>query len=275
MKLDDYHPLQTGVNVKLGKNIYYNEQKPDSSLARVVHCLWTLKTMEPLDTSFVYTVMPDACIDFVFDVTGSTPPIVMTPSVCVEALDLGKKFHYIGIRFKPGVLTKDIDIHSLIGSQKELADILSRQVNVNSMTTSAAQTEREHYEVLHTFTLELIDNSIVERNGFIENVLSGMQYGLTIDEVADKVGYSSRQLQRKVTKQTGFSPVQLRRILRFQSVLSSGDYELRFVDQSHLIKEFKAVTGLSYAKFVDDFLNVRKVQSHNAKGGYYGDERNI
>lgn len=261
MKPDNYHPSQVGVNARSGNNIYYNEQRAESSLAGIVHCFWTLKTTGPLDTNFVYTVMPDACIDFVFDVTGSTPPIVMTPSVSVEVLDLGTEFHYIGIRFKPGVLIKDIDVRSLIGNQKELADILSKQVEPNNITVNATQTERQHYEILDTFTLKLIDSCIVERNGFIENVLRGMQYGLTVDEVADKVGYSPRHLQRKVTEETGFSPVQLRRILRFQSVLSSGDYELRFADQSHLIKDFKAVTGLSYAKFAKDFLDVRKVQS--------------
>lgn len=261
MKPDNYHPLQTGFNVKLGKSIYYNEQKMDNSLAGMVHCFWTLKTEEPLNTNFVYTVMPDACIDFVFDVAGSTSPIVMTPSVSVEVLDLGTEFHYVGIRFKPGVLTKDIDVHSLIGSQKELEDILSRQFDLGEVSIHTTQTERQHYEILDTFTLKLIDSCIVERNGFIENVLRGMQYGLSVDEVADKVGYSSRQLQRKVAEETGFSPVQLRRILRFQSVLSSGDYELRFADQSHLIKEFKAITGVSYAKFAEDFLDVRKIQS--------------
>lgn len=261
MKPDNYHPLQTGVNVKLGNSIYYNEQKAGNSLAGIVHCFWTLKTTEPLDTNFVYTVMPDACIDFVFDVAGSTPPIVMTPSVSVEVLDLGAEFHYIGIRFKPGVLTKDIDVHSLIGNQKELADVLLRQVNLDDVSISTTQTERQQYEILDTFTLKLIDSCIVERNDFIENVLRGMQYGLTVNEVAGKVGYSSRQLQRKVAEGTGFSPAQLRRIVRFQAVLSSGDYELRFADQSHLIKEFKAVTGLSYAKFAEDFLDVRKVQS--------------
>lgn len=261
MKPDNYHPLQTGINVKLGKSIYYNEHKADNSLVGIVHCFWTLKTIQPLDTNFVYTVMPDACIDFVFDVAGSTPPIVMTPSVSVEMLDLGTEFHYIGVRFKPGVLTKDIDVHSLIGNQKELQGIFSRQVNLDDVSIRTAQTERQHYEILDTFTLKLIDSCIVERNGFIENVLRGIQYGLTVDEVADKVGYSSRQLQRKVTEETGFSPVQLRRIVRFQSVLSSGDYELRFADQSHLIKEFKAFTGLSYAKFAQDFPDVRKVQS--------------
>lgn len=260
MNLDNYHPRQVGIEGGFSRGIYYNEQSVDNSLVGMVHCFWTLKTITSLSKGFAYTIMPDACIDFVFDVSGSTSPIVMTPSVSVEVLDLGMEFHYIGIRFKPGVLTKDIDVHSLIGNQKELADTLSSRVNLNSMTISTTQTERLHYEVLNTFTLELIDNSIVERNGFIENVVRGMQYGLTVDEVADKVGYSSRHLQRKVIKQTGFSPVQLRRIIRFQSVLS-GDYELRFADQSHLIKEFKAVTGLSYANFADNFLDVRKIQS--------------
>lgn len=274
MKLDSYHPLQSGVGTGLNEKVYYNEQKPSNLLAGIVHCFWTLKTIKPLDKDFIYTVVPDACIDFIFDVTGSTPPVVMTPSVSIEVLDLGTEFHHVGIRFKPGVLTNDIDVKSLIGNQKDLKDVLIKQVDLNDVILRTTQTEWEHQNILDAFVLKLAVARIVERNSFIENVLRGMQYGLTVDEVADKVGYSSRQLQRKVAKQTGFSPVQLRRIIRFQSVLSAGDYELSFADQSHLIKEFKAVTGVSYASFADKFIDVRKVQSQSVDDYYYGSERN-
>lgn len=259
---DSYRPLQSGVGASLKEQVYYNEQEARDLLTGIVHCFWTLKTSSPLSKDFVYTVMPDACIDFVFDVTGMTRPIVMTPTVSIEALHLGNEFHYAGIRFKPGVLTNDINVASLIGNHNDLGDLLAKKVNLRDVTLAAAQTEHEHYAILQKFVLELIDTHIVERNSFIENVLGSMQDGLTVDEVAAKVGYSSRQLRRKVSEQTGYSPVQLRRILRFQSVLSSGgDYELRFADQSHLIKEFKAVTGVSYANFANKFIDVRKVQS--------------
>jgi len=259
--VDSYRPLQSGIGASLKETVYYHEQEAGNSLTGIVHCFWTLKTLKPLGEDFVYTVMPDACIDFVFDVTGMTRPIVMTPTVSIETLHLGKEFHYVGIRFKPGVLTSTIDVESLIGNHNDLRDLLAQKTPLQSAVLTAAQTEQEHYATLEKFALELIDTRIIERNSFIENVLRGMQYGLTVDEVAAKVGYTARQLRRKVSKQTGYSPVQLRRILRFQAVLSSGDYELRFADQSHLIKEFKAVTGLSYANFANKFIDVRKVQS--------------
>lgn len=258
---DSYTPLQSGAGANASSGVYYNEQIAHGSLAAVVQCYWTLKTVYPLEEKFSYTVMPDACIDIVVDATGATDPIVMTPSVAIETLQLGRAFHYVGIRFKPGVLKGGVDLGSIIGNQKSISSIFGEHIDVSEFSLRPAELEQIHYETLERLVYEFVDARLVEQNTFIEDVLLGMQQGLSIGEIAAKTGYSSRQLQRKVTAQTGFSPVQLRRIVRFQSVLSSGEYRLKFSDQSHLIKEFKAVTGVSYANFAGKYIDVRKIQS--------------
>lgn len=261
MSVDSYTPLQNGIATDGKQDVYYSEHKPSNALAGIVHCFWTLKTATTLKRNFIYTVMPDACIDIIFDVREAADPIIMTPTIAIETVELGKEFHYIGIRFKPGVFKDGVDIKSIIGHQKSLISVLKRQVEFSDINLHISRSEQEQYDVLDKFARKLVDDRIVERNNFIENVLRGMQSGLTVNEVAIKVGYSSRQLQRKVSVQTGYSPIQLKRIVRFQSVLSSGDHGLKFADQSHLIKEFKAVTGVSYANFTHKYIDVRKIQS--------------
>lgn len=261
LRFDKYSPLQKGAEIGVVKDVYYSEEQPRALPTGIVHCFWTLKTVRRLKADFMYTVMPDACIDFVFDTARMTAPIVMTPTVAIETLNLGTKFHYVGVRFNPGVFKNGVNLKNVIGNQKELDGPLLEGMGMTDTALLASQSEQDHYVQLEKAIGALIDSRLVERNNFIENVLRSMQHGLTINEVADKAGYSSRQLRRKVYSETGYSPLQLRRIVRFQSVLSSGEYELKFADQSHLIKEFKAVTGVSYASFARKFIDVRKVQS--------------
>jgi AraC-like DNA-binding protein len=256
---DSYSPLQNGIRRDVAQKVAYHEYSPRPDMAHVVHCFWSLKTTEPLANDFIYTVLPDACIDIVFDTTGHAEPIIMTPKVEVEPLDLGKQFSYIGIRFKPGTFSEPVDVRNIVGNQRDLNHVIGAYVNLPRITPS--QDEQEQFASLELVAQKMIEAKIVQRNLLIEHVVQGLQQGLSVEAIAKKSGWSTRQLRRKVAQQTGYSPMQLRRILRFQSALSSGDPLLRFADQSHLIKEFKAVTGISYGAFLASFVDGRKVQS--------------
>lgn len=245
---DNYTPRQNGITKSWLGSVSYSEQVPDQQIRDVVHCLWSLKSAGRLSEDFTYTVMPDACIDIVFDATGHTEPILMTPHLRIEKLNLGREFHYIGIRFKPGVFTgKAIDVQKVVGGQLEARQLFA------ALNSKPQQTVRTISDLI-TLVRRLKFANIVERNILIENVIKGVQEGLSIDSIANKTGYSPRQLRRKVHSQTGFSPVQLQRVLRFQQTLSTKNVAFRFSDQSHLIKEFKAITGVSYKSFVDRFV---------------------
>ena len=258
MSLDSYKPLQNGISQEIGNYIDYNEIKPYQSHAKIVHCYWMLRSKHVLRNDFEYSVLPDACIDIVFDVQNSYEPIIMTPNTHIETINLGKTFYYVGIRFKPGVFSERLDIPSIIGNQKELKSIINTRLYTLSKTGMSFNGEIL-YE-LHSMAQELVNDQVVQQNDFVENVVRGLQYGLDIKAIALKLKISERQLRRTIKRQTGFSPIQLRRVVRFQNVLSSDEPLLRFADQSHLIKEFKAVTGKTYNSYISSHVNVRNVQ---------------
>jgi len=255
-----YRPIQNGIKREVAKFIEYREVKPGHEYSNLVHCFWSLNNKELLDTNFQYVVLPDACIDIVFDIKNNLKPIIMTPMIKAETLNLGKKFHYIGIRFKPGVFSKQLDLSSVIGKQQNLNDVIRLAVSALKHNSLLRHDECLFDDLQDTVQI-LLDAHIIMRNIYIENTVGGLQYGLSVGAIAEKLGVSERQLHRSVLRQTGFSPVQLRRVIRLQSVLSSGEPLLRFADQSHLIKEFKSVTGVSYKSYVSSYTNVRKVQS--------------
>ena len=244
----DYLPVQIGINKELDGHIHYEERRPSKLYEDIAYCYWSLRSLKILEKDFIYTVMPDACVDIVFDVNSMTDPIIMTPHVEVESINLQKNFHYIGIRFRPGVIRGAINIKQVIGKQQKLSDIANLHIDGGD-----AFSIDEWHSNLEEMVSVLYRNGFIGKNKFISEIVRCMQYGLSVEKIAVMMGYSSRQLRRKVVEQTGFTPIQLRRVLRFQSAISSGDVSLRFADQSHLIKEFKSVTGVSYKTFVDTF----------------------
>lgn len=256
-----YSPLQIGIKKDLTQKILYSESKPSQDMEDLVYCFWRLRSNKALRDDFLYTVLPDACLDIVFDLTGRSQPLIMTPKMEAVTLTLGKSFSYVGIRFKPGVFNQLLDIKGLIGNQESLRDVVGRYVAIGGNNRFKDLSDTAQLAELNMVVRKLVAAQVVAPNPFIENVLEGLKQGMPVNAIAEKEGMSARQLRRKVLRQTGYSPVQLRRVVRFQTVLSSGDPLLRFADQSHLIKEFKSITGASYNVFTSSFIDVRKVQS--------------
>jgi AraC-like DNA-binding protein len=78
-------------------------------------------------------------------------------------------------------------------------------------------------------------------------------------EAAQTLPYSERHERRLYRELTGLSPTQFQRVARFQNtlqriraegVLSWDDY----YDQAHMIREFKAFTGLTPSAFLDQYV---------------------
>jgi transcriptional regulator GlxA family with amidase domain len=78
-----------------------------------------------------------------------------------------------------------------------------------------------------------------------------------VDDLADRVGVSPRQLERDFREHVGLSPKQFLRVVRFQQVLGSLSAprpdvpwaalaaEHGFYDQAHLIRDFHAFLGMA------------------------------
>lgn len=78
--------------------------------------------------------------------------------------------------------------------------------------------------------------------------------GRTVAEVADALGYSPRQLHRRLLPVFGYGPQQLSRVLRLVRAVADADTGRRwsdvahragFVDQAHLLREVRALAGVT------------------------------
>jgi AraC-like DNA-binding protein len=81
--------------------------------------------------------------------------------------------------------------------------------------------------------------------------------GQRVEDLADDLGFSERQLRRRFLVAVGYGPKTLQRVLRFRRFLAaaSGDLaaaalEAGYSDQPHLTRECRRLTGLSPAQLI-------------------------
>ena len=90
----------------------------------------------------------------------------------------------------------------------------------------------------------------------LSHITESLENGSTVAEVAQRVGWSSRTLQRQCTAVYGYGPATLRRILRFRRAVRLLDEgsptadvaaTAGYADQPHLHREVRDLTGMSLA----------------------------
>jgi AraC-like DNA-binding protein len=91
--------------------------------------------------------------------------------------------------------------------------------------------------------------------------------GRSVGEVADVLGYSTRQLHRRLLPVFGYGPQHLGRVLRLVRAVADADAGRRwaevaqragYVDQAHLAREVRALTGATPSELRSE--RVRSVQ---------------
>lgn len=231
-----YAPRQTGIVKAVAGEVVYQESQPPEAVADLVYCFWELRTTHSLNASFDYLVIPDACVDIVFDLQ-HPEALFMTPHVTSVCLDLGKEFHFVGIRLHPGVFTGELS--EIVGNTLQLdslggeniCDIVGRLA-----TMPFANQQQELTQLVHILARE----NTLKSNALIRRIIQ-LSETHTINEIAKIVHISERQLRRIVRTATGFSPKELARVTTFQRSFSS-PWQGLYTDQAHYIHSFKQIT---------------------------------
>lgn len=243
-----YAPTQNGIE-KSVRSVRYLEAKPPDSLAGLVHCFWELKTDTTLPDNFRYHVLPDACVDIVLHLLGAPMATITTPHTTSAVLNLGKTFHYVGIRFLPGVWRADLD--KVVGGFIETPNIGSLPVvNINKELRKRAFTSQQ--ALLADIVVELADEKLVMANHLMARILARIDTIHTVADMANIAAMSPRQLQRILRQTTGFSPHDLLKVLRMQRSFGQ-HYLASYVDQSHFIHSFRKITGFTPTKYAKKF----------------------
>jgi AraC-like DNA-binding protein len=176
----------------------------------------------------------------------------------------------LGVRFRPGGLSGFFAL--------EAAELTDARVDLTNFWGQLAQ------EVWHRLdeanpedrvwilqeVLGARANGRFHTDPFIRHCVARIEAargGLQIRDLQTSTGLSVRQLERKFARHLGISPKTFARVVRFKGVMAAADRpdppdwvrlagDFGFADQPHLVREFKAFSGLTPA----DYRNAANAQ---------------
>jgi AraC-like DNA-binding protein len=235
--------------------VRYREFAPPPALASVVECLWEVEARDE-----VHRVLPDGCMDILFRVGDAHARVIgpMSTAVLVESRGVSKT---AGVRFRsgaaPGLLGlaaselrdgvasladawgpegRRVD-QCLADADRDLTTV--RRALCDAVATRVRTAPREPRPVMRAI-------GVLEAQGGV----------VPIRAVAAGAGVSERQLERLFDRWVGYGPKMLARVIRTRratraiargSIASWASFavDCGYVDQAHLIHEFRALTGVT------------------------------
>ncbi|MGN7758092.1 helix-turn-helix domain-containing protein [Chryseobacterium sp. 22532] len=193
-------------------------------------------------------ILPDGRVDLFFMRSGANEPFnvfLIGLETAPEQRSIPSGTFAFAVSFRP--LAVEYILHTsiadLINSGKNLPDDFW---NLND----------DDLKNLETFTLkitekitELLPQTVDERKHRLFDLIYALNGEMSVKELSEKTGWSSRQINRYFNQQFGLSLKAYCSILRFRASLghiAEGKLfpELNFTDQTHFIKEIKKFSGV-------------------------------
>ena len=276
----------------------YREWRPAPELAGLLACTWAGRLADD-GTPFTDRVLPDACIDLIWDgrrlfVAGpDTGPVPIAP-------EPGGVF--AGLRFRPGLAPSVLGVPAAalldqridaaeVWNDLDMAAVVDRLHGAASLREAATVLEQAAIDRLPAATPP--DRLVVGTVTALQaQPAAGGTRGLhlppprhTVAELAERLGVSERQLHRRCTTAIGYGPKVLDRVLRFRRFLHLAGSPpgagrppgglaglaaaAGYADQSHLTRECGRLAGTTPARLVvpRHQADVRSVQDRSGPVG--------
>jgi AraC-like DNA-binding protein len=194
-------------------------------------------------------VLPDGCMDLLWD---GREISIAGPDTHAQLFASAPGSVMTGLRFAPG------DAPRLLGApadqftdQRVPLDRIWEPARVRRVTELVAASSVPGVAleaVALTFRPDPDDDALL-----VEQIVALARRGCNSSEIADRVGFSTRQLQRRSTAAFGYGAKMLGRILRLRRALALVHAGVRpadsaaragYADQSHLAREVKDLAGV-------------------------------
>lgn len=234
---------------KSAPSVQFIETKPPPHLKAIVHRFIELRTNALLPTDYRFHALPDACTYAIFDQRDAAITGVTRLRASSEELSLGRDFHFLNIRFLPGVWQGN---RSLLCFGLVNTPYRGPLPLVETNTQMIRQDPETQLNTLVHFVEFLLHQGLLHPNPITQSIFAQMDNIHSVADMAAAVDYSPRQLQRLLKRTTGFTPHNFLKILRLQQSLL-GEPSLSYADQSHFIHAFKKATGYTPGQFAKKF----------------------
>jgi AraC-like DNA-binding protein len=231
----------------------------------------------PNNESLSTIVLPNNAIhmmihkgDGIFMKTGSAPGNSMSGNWLCGHLTGRKSFfiparsHTVVIKFKPWASSLIFGLN--------LPDLINQDVNLNEFVPPEIllpfESDRLSIESKLNSVLGHFQNRVNERSVSpgIVNIIHQIETrhgNIRVNDLADRIGYSRRHLERKFKDLTGITIKKFINNTRFQYALNllrqnsphaEIVYMCGYFDQTHFIDEFRNITGVTPGKFIKNDL---------------------
>lgn len=236
------------------------EHRPPAALVPFVDAFWSRAAGQSAGSLGPERVLPDGCLDIVIGpreaivVGAMTRPIVVPP---------GDGAGLIGVRFRPGMataflripaaaLTDDVaPLEALWPDGGQIADHVGSVLGTDQAVSRLAETLTSRLSQIAPVPPDLLVavERIVARGGRID-----------VSRLAASLGVTRQHLARRFAAHVGVPPKTFCRVVRLWRVLRSTTIgsvnwaglaaDLGYSDQSHLVTEFRSLTGLTPGRWI-------------------------
>jgi AraC-like DNA-binding protein len=238
----------------------YREFAPSPPLLALIACRWLreLPADDPADSTLV---LPDGCVDLLW----------RNGELVVAGLDRTARWSPVragtaiaGIRLRPGVAGAvfGMPASELLDVQVPLEDVLGWRASELYERLERAQGHEGKHLLLEGLVAAAIADAAPDPLVLAATRRLGFP-GSRVDELADALGISERQLRRRFHQAVGYGPKTLDRILRFRRLVaqarsvSDGEVDLArlaadlgYADQAHMTRDSVRLTGISPGRLV-------------------------
>jgi AraC-like DNA-binding protein len=251
---------------------------PAGRLGDYVHDVWQCDCTRIDDVPPVERILPSGTVELVINLgrnevrieAGASSPrryegaVVSGTYSAPFSIDPRGHTSMLGVHFRPGGASRVLGVPAgeLAGDHVELATLFGRRIahELRERVCSAAPHER--FGIIECFLNGQLARAR-EPNLVVDTALrmfGPFGTAATVREVARRVGLSHRRLIELFRAEVGLSPKRYCSILRFQRAVHLGSgsatpdwagvaFDCGYCDQSHLIRDFVAFSGLRPSEF--------------------------
>ena len=216
----------------------------------VVACTWEQVTTAGQEQR----VVPDACVDLIWSGERLS---VAGPDTAARVVTLGPGSRIVGARLRPGTAGAVLGLPAteLRDTVPDAAEVLGRDVAAALLDELAAGAD-PHVLLRRALALR----GVTEPDPLVWAAVSALgRPRARVADVADELGLSGRQLQRRVCDAVGYGPKMLARVLRFRRLqalapapLAELALDAGYADQAHMTVEVTRLAGISPVRFLKD-----------------------
>lgn len=259
----------------------YQETAPSPALTRWVASYWTIRATGTLPV--LNRVLPDGCVDVIVGLVDEPRAHVVGAMRTAVVVPLAGAVDLFGIRFRPGAALPFLDapLSGLTDRRVPLDDLWGGVGATLACAISSATSTAERVALVERILLQRLPAWADDRRGDESlaaeavRLMTEGRSAVRVNQLALALGVGERRLERAFHRSVGLTPKFLGRVLRFRRAVraierrcgggvpiawSGVAFDAGYADQSHLIREFRQLAGVTPVQLAGERSTVAFVQ---------------